>query len=108
MIKINNSSYIQINNFDAVSHYYYAVYITNSHHISINDNNFSYNKVDSTGWISVWTNYQSALGGGVMMYQTHSVLIDNNTMKYQNDGVALYHSDSIVIHNNDFACNTSY
>ena len=108
MIKINNSSYIQINNFDAVSHYYYAVYITNSHHISINDNNFSYNKVDSTGWISVWTNYQSALGGGVMMYQTHTVLIDNNTMKYQNDGVALYHSDSIVIHNNDFAWNTSY
>lgn len=108
MIKINNSSYIQINNFDAVSHYYYAVYITNSHHISINNNNFSYNKVDSTGWISVWTNYQSALGGGVMMYQTHTVLIDNNTMKYQNDGVALYHSDSIVIHNNDFAWNTSY
>jgi parallel beta-helix repeat protein len=108
MIKINNSSYIQINNFDAVSHYYYAVYITNSHHISINNNNFSYNKVDSTGWISVWTNYQSALGGGVMMYQTHTVLVDNNTMKYQNDGVALYHSDSIVIHNNDFAWNTSY
>jgi parallel beta-helix repeat protein len=108
MIKINNSSYIEINNFDAVSHYFYAVYITNSHHISINGNNFSYNKVDSTGWISIWTNYTQALGGGVLMYQSHNAMIDNNTMKYQNDGVALYHTDSVVIANNDFAWNTSF
>ena len=108
MVKIDNSSYIEIDNFESVNHYFYAVYITNSDHININGNDFSYNKVDSTGWISVWTDYQSALGGGVMMYQTQYAHIADNNMKYQNDGVALYHCDSIVIQNNDFAWNTSY
>lgn len=108
MIKINNSTNIQIRNFSGVSHYYYAVYITNSDHITIEDNDFSYNKVDSSGWISIWTNYNQALGGGVMMYQTGYAQVNNNSMKYQNDGVALYHCDSIVVHDNDFAWNTSF
>ena len=76
MIKIDNSSYIEIKNFDAVSHYYYAVYITNSDHISINGNDFSWNKVDSIGWISIWTNYGQALGGGVMMYNSHTAQVN--------------------------------
>ncbi len=108
MIKTNNSSYVNIRNFEAVSHYNYAVYITNSDHIQINDNDFSWNKVDSVGWISIWTDYQQALGGGVMMYQTNAAQIYNNNMKFQNDGVALYHCDSILIQNNDFAWNTSF
>jgi parallel beta-helix repeat protein len=108
MIKINNSSNIQIMNFDGVEHYKYAVYITNSDHIYINDNEFSYNKVDSAGWISIWTNYQQALGGGVMMYQTQFAEILDNNMQYQNDGVALYHCDSIVVKNNNFSWNTSF
>jgi parallel beta-helix repeat protein len=107
-IKISNSSFVEIKNFESIKHYYYAVYITNSDHIIINGNDFSYNKVDSTGWISIWTNYQQALGGGVMMYQTQYANISDNTMKFQNDGVALYHCDSIVVHNNDFEWNTSY
>lgn len=108
MIKISNSSNIEIKNFGGVSHYYYAVYITNSDHIIIENNDFSYNKVDSSGWISIWTNYTQALGGGVMMYMTEYGQVNNNSMKYQNDGVALYHCDSITVKNNDFAWNTSY
>jgi nitrous oxidase accessory protein NosD len=64
--------------------------------------------VDSTGGIDVWTDYQQALGGGVMMYQCRAAHIYNNTMKFQNDGVALYHCDSIRAHDNDFTWNTSY
>jgi parallel beta-helix repeat protein len=108
MIKITNSSNVQIKNFGGVSHYYYAVYITNSDHITIENNDFSYNKVDSTGWISIWTNYNQALGGGVMMYQTEYAMVNNNIMNNQNDGVALYHCDSVSVHGNDFAWNTSY
>ncbi|MCX6247121.1 MAG: right-handed parallel beta-helix repeat-containing protein [Bacteroidetes bacterium] len=108
MIKIDNSSNIRIQNFDSVFNYKYAVYITNSSHININGNDFSRNKVDSSGWIDVWADYQSALGGGVMMYQCRSANIFNNIMKYQNDGIALYHCDSIRAYDNDFAWNTSY
>ena len=107
-IKIDNSYNIRILNFDSVFHYKYAVYITNSHHIIINGNDFSHNKVDSTGWIDVWTNYNQALGGGVMMYQSRATHIYDNTMSRQNDGVALYHCDSIKIHDNNFEWNTSY
>jgi len=108
MIKIDNSSNIRIKNFDSVFNYKYAVYITNSSHININGNDFSRNKVDSSGWIDVWTDYTSALGGGVMMYQCRAADIFDNTMKFQNDGVAMYHCDSIRAHDNDFAWNTSY
>lgn len=108
MIKITNSSYIRIENFDAVSHYFYAVHIMNSDHILIEGNDFSYNKVDSSGWISVWSNYQQALGGGVMMYQTQNASVADNIMRWQNDGVALYECDSIWVMNNNFAWNTSY
>ncbi|MCX6271475.1 MAG: right-handed parallel beta-helix repeat-containing protein [Bacteroidetes bacterium] len=107
-IRINNSDHIQIKNFTTVNHFYYAVYITNSNHILINNCNFSYNKVDSSGWISVWTGYTSALGGGVMAYNCDSINVYGNLMKYQNDGVALYNCKKAMIHYNDFAWNTSY
>jgi parallel beta-helix repeat protein len=108
MIKIDNSSNIRIQNFDSVFNFNYAVYVTNSSHININGNDFSRNKIDSSGWIDVWTDYTSALGGGVMMYQCRAADIYDNIMKYQNDGVAAYHCDSLRIHDNDFAWNTSY
>ena len=108
MIKINNSHNIVIKNFDSVFHYKYAVYITNSDHITINGNVFCRNKVDSAGWIDVWTDYTQALGGGVMMYQSRAAHIYDNVMTMQNDGVALYHCDSIKIHDNIFSWNTSY
>jgi parallel beta-helix repeat protein len=108
MIKITNSHHITIKNFDSVFKYKYAVHIMNSHHININGNNFSYNKVDSIGWIDVWADYNQALGGGVMMYQSRAAEISYNTMRMQNDGVALYHCDSIRVHHNNFEWNTSY
>lgn len=108
MIRISNSKRVTIRNFDSVFRYKYAVYITNSSEIDIMGNDFSRNKADSSGFIDVWANYNAALGGGVMMYQSRGARIYDNTMKYQNDGVALYHCDSIVIHDNDFAWNTSY
>jgi len=108
MIKISNSHHVTIKNFDSVFAYKYAVHIINSHHITIDSNTFCHNKVDSSGWIDVWADYTKALGGGVMMYQSRSARISNNTMTMQNDGVALYHCDSINIGNNDFSWNTSY
>ena len=108
MIKINNSDNVDIRNFSSASHYNYALYITNSKNIRINGCNFSYNKVDSTGWIDVWTDYTAALGGGVMMYKVDTALVTNSIMKGQNDGVALYHCDSIYLGNNDLSWNTSY
>ncbi len=108
MIKINNSKNIVIRNFESVSHFKYAVYITNSDSIEISGCDFSFNKVDSSGWINVWSDYQSALGGGVMMYQSSYADIFYNTMKMQNDGVALYHCDNIRVWQNDFDWNTSY
>jgi hypothetical protein len=93
MIKITNSHNVVIKNFDSVFKYKYALYITGSDHIIINGNDFSRNKVDSSGTINVWTDYTSALGGGVMMYQCRAVQIFDNIMKYQNDGVAAYHCD---------------
>ena len=107
-IKINNSSNIIIRNFDLVNNYKYATYITNAEYIEIHDCNFNYNKVDSSGWISIWTNYTSALGGGVMMYQVDHALVHDNNMRFQNDGVALYHCDHIDIWDNDFSWNTSF
>lgn len=108
MIKVNNSHNVTIKNFDSVFGYKYAVYITNSDHITINGNVFCRNKVDSSGWIDVWADYTQALGGGVMMYQSRAAHIHDNTMTMQNDGVALYHCDSVNIHDNDFSWNTSY
>jgi hypothetical protein len=108
MIKITNSKNIIIRNFESASQFNYAVYITNSDSIQIYNCNFSYNKVDSTGWIDVWSDYQSALGGGVMMYQTDYADIHQNIMKLQNDGVALYHCNHIGVWGNDFDWNTSY
>jgi nitrous oxidase accessory protein NosD len=108
MIKITNSHHVTLKNFDSVFKYKYAVHIMNSHHINIIGNNFSYNKVDSTGWIDVWADYTQALGGGVMMYESRAAEISYNTMRMQNDGVALYHCDSIKVHHNNFEWNTSY
>ena len=108
LVKITNSDNIVIKNFDSVYNYKYAVHIMNSDHITINGNVFSGNKVDSVGWISIWTNYQQALGGGVLMYQTRIAEVFENNMTLQNDGVALYHCDSIHIHDNNFSWNTSF
>jgi parallel beta-helix repeat protein len=107
-IKIDNSDHILIKNFTLVNHFNYAVYITNSSNIEIEANNFSYNKVDSTGFIDVWAGYTDALGGGVICYNCDSVHIHGNMMKYQNDGVALYNSKKALIYFNDFSWNTSY
>ena len=107
-VKIQNSQNIIIRNFDSVYHFKYAVYITTADSIQIFNCNFSYNKVDSSGWIDVWSNYGSALGGGVMMYQVNHGDLHNNVMNMQNDGVALYHCDNINVANNDFNWNTSF
>ncbi|MEA3477969.1 MAG: NosD domain-containing protein [Bacteroidota bacterium] len=108
LIKIDNASNVEIRNFASASLFYYAVYITNSDSIMIHHNDFSYNKVNYSGWISIWTNYQSALGGGVMMYLTDYAEIHDNNMRFQNDGVALYHCDSIQLWDNNFSWNTSF
>jgi parallel beta-helix repeat protein len=108
MVKISNSENIIIRNWDSVRHFKYAVHILTADSVTIHDCNFSYNKVDSAGWINIWTNYPQALGGGVMMYQVNHGDIHNNVMKMQNDGVALYHCNNIQVWENDFDWNTSF
>lgn len=108
MIKITNSHHITIRNFDSVFNYKYAIHIMNSHHITLNGNVLSGNEVDSSGWISIWTDYQQALGGGVLLFQSRAADIYENEMTMQNDGVALYHCDSIRVHDNDLSWNTSF
>jgi len=100
LIYIENSRNITIKNFQSVSKYYYAVTARQSSQIQISHNNFSYNKKDTVGWISIWTDYTAALGGGVLMHQCNASEFQENTMIQQNDGIALYECDNITIHDN--------
>lgn len=108
MIYINNSNNIVVKNFASVKNYYYAVYVKNSQNIKITNCNFSYNKIDSTGWIVIFDGADKALGGGVFMDSCKTSIVDSNTMQYQNDGIALYNSNNITVQNNNFSWNTSY
>jgi len=108
LFRIDNSSNVTIINFNSAKHFYYAVYCTNSHNITISNCNFSFNKVDSSGWIDVWSDYASALGGGAMFYNCDTISVHDDTMRLQNDGVALYHCAHAAVYNCDFEWNTSY
>jgi parallel beta-helix repeat protein len=108
LIRIENSSNVVIRNFNLADQYKYAVWVKNSHDILIEDNNFSYNKVDTVGWINVWANVNGALGGGVLFYLSHRCEVANNVLQYQNDGVALYNSDSIHVHHNQASWNRGF
>jgi parallel beta-helix repeat protein len=108
MIYIKDSKNIEIKNFKSVKNYFYALYADNCENIRINNCNFSNNKIDSSGWISIWTDYGQALGGGVLMNKCTGSIVDSNIMKNQNDGVALYHCTNITVSNNNFEWNTSY
>ncbi len=100
MVYIENSRNITIKNFQSVKSYYYAVSARQSAGIQINSNNFSYNKKDTLGWISIWTDQNAALGGGVLMHQCSGSEFHDNLMTQQNDGIALYECDDITIFNN--------
>lgn len=100
MIDIENSSNVVIKNFEFVDNYKYAVRCLNSDNIMIENNNFSYNKKDTLGWIQIWTPYTAALGGGVLFYNTEYINVHNNLMTQQNDGVALYECAHAEIYNN--------
>jgi len=107
-IDIQNSSMIQLINFDTISSYFYAGNVSNSNHINISGNNFSNNKMDQIGWIHIWHNIDNALGGGLLLDNSRKVEVTNNAMQFQNDGVAIYSCDSISVHNNNFSWNTGY
>ena len=100
LISIRNSKNITIKNFKSVRNFYYAVTASQSEDLHINDNNFSYNKKDTLGWISIWTDQTAALGGGVLMYRCTGSELHGNTMTQQNDGIAMYGCDNITIHDN--------
>lgn len=108
MVYIENSDNITIKNFEMVDTYFYAVRIKNSDNIVINDNIFSHNKKDTTGWITIWSGVSQALGGGVLMDESRSCEFFGNTMQQQNDGIAMYECDSIVIHDNILNWNTGF
>lgn len=100
LVYIENSRNITIRNFESVSKYYYAVSAKQSTEIQVINNNFSYNKKDTVGWIMVWYDQNSALGGGVLMYQCDNSEFNDNRMIQQNDGIALYECDHIRINDN--------
>ncbi len=100
LIYIENSRNITIKNFQSVDKYYYAVSAKLSSGLTINDNNFSYNKKDTLGWISIWTDHTAALGGGVLMHRCNDSELFENRMVQQNDGIAMYECENINIHDN--------
>lgn len=100
LIYIENSRNVTIRNFKSVKDFYYVVTARQSADLHINDNNFSYNKKDTLGWISIWTDYTAALGGGVLLHRCSGAELYGNTMTQQNDGIALYECDGITINNN--------
>ncbi len=108
MIYIENSSNITIKNFASVSRFYYAMSVKKSSGININDNNFSYNKKDTVGWIFIWTGPEEALGGGVLMNECTGGEIFGNTMIQQNDGVAMYNCNSFELHDNTLHWNCGF
>lgn len=108
LIYIENSRNITLRNFKSVKNYYYAVTARQSADLHINDNNFSYNKKDTLGWISIWTDYTAALGGGVLMHRCTGSELHGNTMTQQNDGIALYECNDITINNNTLYWNCGF
>ena len=108
MILIENSRNITIRNFSKVDKYYYALSAKQSSDIKIIDNNFSYNKKDTTGWIYIWTGVSEALGGGVLFDRCSDSEIRGNLMTQQNDGVALYECDNITIYENTLNWNCGF
>jgi len=108
LIHIDHCTGITIRNFKSVQAFYYAVRIENSSGISIEDNNFSYNKKDTLGWIYIWTGPEAALGGGVLMVNCSSSELSGNTMIQQNDGIALYNSEQITIFENTLNWNCGF
>ena len=108
MILIDSSSNIILKNFEAVKGYFYAVCIRNSSNITINNNVFSNNKVDSIGWIWIKDGAALAHGGGVFIDKSSSINLYDNTMQYQNDGIALYYCDNITIYDNNLSWNTGF
>jgi len=108
MIYIENSRNITIRNFKSVSTYYYAVTARKSSDLHIYENDFSYNKKDTSGWIFIWTDYKEALGGGVLLHQCGDSELYGNTMTQQNDGIALYECDNVEIHDNELNWNCGF
>jgi len=100
LIYIENSRNITIRNFSSVKNYYYAVSAKLSENLTINDNNFSYNKKDTLGWIWIWTDQTAALGGGVLMHRCGNSELYGNRMVQQNDGIAMYECEKMNIHDN--------
>jgi len=108
LVYIENSTRITIRNFNRVNNFYYVIRAKNSSGLIINDNDFSYNKKDTVGWISVWTGVEEALGGGVLLDRCSDSDIYGNLMTQQNDGVAMYECDSIRIHDNTLNWNCGF
>jgi len=97
---IENSSNITIKNFESVSQFYYAIKAKNCTGLTIEGNDFSFNKKDTLGWIFIWSGVSEALGGGILMDACLDSELMNNTMVQQNDGIAMYDCDNIHIHDN--------
>ncbi len=107
-ILIENSSNITIRNFKSVGQYYYAIKAKNCTGLSIEGNNFSFNRKDTVGWIFIWSSVNEALGGGVLLDNCRDSEIKQNTMIQQNDGVALYNCDNIHVHENTLNWNCGF
>lgn len=108
LVYLENSTHITLRNFSSVSGFYYAIRAKNCSDISIENNNLSFNKKDTVGWIFIWTGPEEALGGGVLFDQCTDSEILDNVMVQQNDGIALYNCDNIHIHHNTLNWNCGF
>jgi parallel beta-helix repeat protein len=108
LIRIDSAQNVVIRNFKGGRGFYYAVYVTNSRNIVLENCRFDWNRVDSIGWISIWTDIDQSLGGGALFSRCDSVLVQNDTMQFQNDGVALYHCKHVEVRDCNFSWNTSF
>ena len=108
LVYIENSRNITLKNFDRISNFFYCVRAKNSSGLTIADNDFSYNKKDTVGWIFIWTGVEEALGGGVLLDRCTDSEIYGNLMTQQNDGVAMYGCNGIEIHHNTLNWNCGF
>lgn len=108
LIYIENSKNIRIKNFASVKSFFYAVRAEEAQDLYIHDNDFSYNKKDTVGWIFIWTEPGEALGGGILMHRCRNGEVYGNTGTQQNDGLAMYHCDGFEVYDNVFNWNCGF
>jgi parallel beta-helix repeat protein len=108
MVLIHNSKNITIKNFRSAKGYFYALHADSSKNITVTGCNFSLNKKDTIGFLSLSDDESLAYGGGIEMHDVGHATIAYDTAQFQNDGIALYNSYNDSVYNNLVSYNNTY